>query len=75
MLFGYLFKLSCVALIFSFASSGQSRIHSLGKLSHPNLVKFLGYCEEKELFVVHEFMQNGSLDNHLFAGEIWIILF
>ncbi|XP_027094796.2 uncharacterized protein [Coffea arabica] len=45
-----------------------SRIHSLGKLSHPNLVKFLGYCEEKELFVVHEFMQNGSLDNHLFAG-------
>ncbi|CDP11914.1 unnamed protein product [Coffea canephora] len=45
----------------------QSRVCLLGRLSHPNLVEFLGYClEDKELFVVHEYMQNGSLENHLF---------
>ncbi|XP_071924363.1 uncharacterized protein [Coffea arabica] len=46
----------------------KSRISSLGRLSHPNLVKFLGYCEDKELCVVHEFMQSGSLDNQLFGA-------
>ncbi|XP_027090483.2 probable serine/threonine-protein kinase PIX13 [Coffea arabica] len=46
----------------------KSRISSLGRLSHPNLVKFLGYCEDKELCVVHEFVQSGSLDNHLFRA-------
>lgn len=46
----------------------KSRVRSLGRLSHPNLVKFLGYCEDKNL-LVHEFMQSGSLDNHLFRGS------
>ncbi|KAF2586087.1 hypothetical protein F2Q70_00033893 [Brassica cretica] len=36
-------------------------------LSHPNLVKLLGYCrEDKELLLVYEFMPKGSLENHLF---------
>ncbi|KAE8807321.1 putative serine/threonine-protein kinase Cx32, chloroplastic [Hordeum vulgare] len=46
----------------------QSDINLLGKFSHPNLVKLLGYCwEGKELFLVHDFMAQGSLKDHLFA--------
>ncbi|XP_044507708.1 probable serine/threonine-protein kinase PIX13 [Mangifera indica] len=46
----------------------QSEVNFLGRLSHPNLVKLLGYCwEEKELLLVYEFMQKGSLENHLFG--------
>ncbi|XP_073001507.1 probable serine/threonine-protein kinase PIX13 [Typha latifolia] len=45
----------------------QSEVNFLGRLSHPNLVKLLGYCgEEKELLLVYEFMAKGSLENHLF---------
>ncbi|XP_041996976.1 probable serine/threonine-protein kinase PIX13 [Salvia splendens] len=46
----------------------QSEVNFLGKLSHRNLVKLLGYCwDEKELLLVYEFMQKGSLENHLFG--------
>lgn len=46
----------------------QSEVHFLGRLSHPNLVKLLGYCwEDNELLLVYEFMQKGSLENHLFG--------
>ncbi|KAA8547587.1 hypothetical protein F0562_004016 [Nyssa sinensis] len=45
----------------------QSEVNFLGRLSHPNLVKLLGYCwEDKELLLVYEFMPRGSLENHLF---------
>ncbi|XP_072977601.1 probable serine/threonine-protein kinase PIX13 [Typha angustifolia] len=45
----------------------QSEVNFLGRLSHPNLVKLLGYCwEDKELLLVYEFMARGSLENHLF---------
>ncbi|CAN1805226.1 Probable serine/threonine-protein kinase PIX13 [Linum perenne] len=46
----------------------QSEINFLGTLSHPNLVRLLGYClEDNELLLVYEFMQKGSLENHLFG--------
>ncbi|XP_076923009.1 putative serine/threonine-protein kinase PIX13, partial [Bidens hawaiensis] len=46
----------------------QAEVIFLGKLSHPNLVKLLGYCyEDEELLLVYEFMQRGSLENHLFG--------
>ncbi|XP_057965979.1 probable serine/threonine-protein kinase PIX13 [Malania oleifera] len=46
----------------------QSEVNFLGQLSHPNLVKLLGYClEDSELLLVYEFMQKGSLENHLFG--------
>ncbi|KAI8533269.1 hypothetical protein RHMOL_Rhmol11G0284600 [Rhododendron molle] len=46
----------------------QSEVDFLGRLSHPNLVKLVGYCwEDKELLLVYEFMQKGSLENHLFG--------
>ncbi|XXG71894.1 hypothetical protein AAC387_Pa07g1117 [Persea americana] len=45
----------------------QSEVNFLGRLSHPNLVKLLGYCwEDTELLLVYEFMTRGSLENHLF---------
>ncbi|KAK9064491.1 hypothetical protein SSX86_015874 [Deinandra increscens subsp. villosa] len=46
----------------------QAEVIFLGRLSHPNLVKLLGYCYEgEELLLVYEFMQRGSLENHLFG--------
>jgi serine/threonine protein kinase len=46
----------------------QSEVNFLGRLSHPNLVKLLGYCwEDTELLLAYEFMQKGSLENHLFG--------
>lgn len=45
----------------------QSEVNFLGRISHPNLVKLLGYCwEDKELLLVYEFMARGCLENHLF---------
>ncbi|XP_026665738.2 probable serine/threonine-protein kinase PIX13 isoform X2 [Phoenix dactylifera] len=45
----------------------QSEVNFLGRLSHPNLVRLLGYCwEDTELLLVYEFMAKGSLENHLF---------
>jgi serine/threonine protein kinase len=47
----------------------QSEVNFLGRLSHPNLVKLLGYCwEDEELLLVYEFMPKGSLENHLFRS-------
>lgn len=46
----------------------QSEVNFLGRLSHPNLVKLLGFGrEEDQLFLVYEFMHRGSLDNHLYG--------
>ncbi|KAL6559586.1 putative serine/threonine-protein kinase pix13 [Orobanche gracilis] len=46
----------------------QAEVVFLGKFSHPNLVKLLGYClENEELLLVYEFMSKGSLENHLFT--------
>ena len=42
----------------------------LGKFSHGNLVKLLGYCWEDNIFLlVYEYMQKGSLENHLFRSK------
>ncbi|CAH8315015.1 unnamed protein product [Eruca vesicaria subsp. sativa] len=48
----------------------QTVINFLGVLSHPNLVKLLGYChEDKEHLLVYEFMPKRSLDYHLFERK------
>ncbi|CAL5416246.1 unnamed protein product [Camellia sinensis] len=45
----------------------QSEVKFLGKFSHPNLVKLLGYCwEDDQLLLIYEYMQKGSLESHLF---------
>ncbi|KAL7127876.1 hypothetical protein ABFS83_14G279700 [Erythranthe nasuta] len=50
----------------------QAEVKFLGKYSHPNLVKLIGYCwEERQFLLVYEYMQRGSLETHLFrkGGE------
>ncbi|XP_020234637.1 probable serine/threonine-protein kinase PIX13 isoform X2 [Cajanus cajan] len=45
----------------------QSEVQFLGKFSHPNLVKLIGYCwEENQFLLVYEYRQKGSLESHLF---------
>ncbi|XP_014507702.1 probable serine/threonine-protein kinase CST isoform X1 [Vigna radiata var. radiata] len=44
----------------------QSEVNVLGKLSHPNVVRLLGYCwDEDQFLLVYEFMPNGSFYYHL----------
>ncbi|KAK7379703.1 hypothetical protein VNO78_34392 [Psophocarpus tetragonolobus] len=52
---------------YSAAWKMQSEVNFLGRLSHPNLVKLLGYCwDEDKLLLVYEFVARGSLETHLF---------
>ncbi|RWR82183.1 putative serine/threonine-protein kinase PBL16 isoform X1 [Cinnamomum micranthum f. kanehirae] len=40
----------------------------LGQLSHPNLVKLIGYCcEDDHRVLIYEYMARGSVENNLFA--------
>ncbi|WCJ19470.1 Protein kinase superfamily protein [Euphorbia peplus] len=48
----------------------QLELNILETLSHPNLVKCIGYCwTGRYLFLVHESMERGNLDNHLFTSS------
>ncbi|KAK4773405.1 hypothetical protein SAY87_028424 [Trapa incisa] len=55
-----------------------AEINYLGQLSHPNLVKLIGFClEDDHRLLVYEFMSRGSMENHLFRSEchsIFVIL-
>lgn len=40
----------------------------LGQLSHPNLVKLIGYCcEDQHRVLIYEYMSRGSVENNLFS--------
>ncbi|XP_042505930.1 LOW QUALITY PROTEIN: probable serine/threonine-protein kinase PBL17 [Macadamia integrifolia] len=44
-----------------------AEVNYLGQLSHPNLVKLIGYCcEDEHRMLVYEYMACGSLENQLF---------
>ncbi|EER92482.1 probable serine/threonine-protein kinase PBL10 isoform X2 [Sorghum bicolor] len=44
-----------------------AEVNYLGQLSHPNLVKLIGYClEDEQRLLVYEYMPRGSLEHHLF---------
>ncbi|XP_057847606.2 L-type lectin-domain containing receptor kinase SIT2 [Cryptomeria japonica] len=46
-----------------------AEISSLGRLQHRNLVQIRGFCRrEKQLFIVYDYMPNGSLDKMLFGN-------
>ncbi|XVE50090.1 hypothetical protein DITRI_Ditri01bG0133300 [Diplodiscus trichospermus] len=60
-----------VKRIFSKSQQGMkefiAEIATIGRLRHPNLVRLLGYCRgENELFLVYDFLPNGSLDKFLY---------
>ncbi|XP_076900498.1 putative serine/threonine-protein kinase PBL16 isoform X1 [Bidens hawaiensis] len=41
----------------------------LGQLSHPNLVKLIGYCcEDEHRVLIYEYMARGSVENNLFSN-------
>ncbi|XP_044505252.1 probable serine/threonine-protein kinase PBL16 [Mangifera indica] len=40
----------------------------LGQLSHPNLVKLIGYCcEDEQRVLIYEYMARGSVEDNLFS--------
>ncbi|XP_058113462.1 probable serine/threonine-protein kinase PBL17 [Magnolia sinica] len=44
-----------------------AEVNYLGELSHPNLVKLIGYCcEDEHRLLVYEYMARGSLEKQLF---------
>uniref|UniRef100_A0A2P2JDH2 non-specific serine/threonine protein kinase n=1 Tax=Rhizophora mucronata TaxID=61149 RepID=A0A2P2JDH2_RHIMU len=49
----------------------QAEVRFLGKFSHPNLVKLLGYCmDDRQFLLVYEHVPKGSLDNYLFRRHV-----
>ncbi|KAL7227613.1 hypothetical protein ACSBR1_022476 [Camellia fascicularis] len=47
-----------------------SEVKIISQLRHRNLVQLIGWCHEKrELLLVYDFMENGSLDYHLFKEK------
>lgn len=48
-----------------------AEVVSIGRLQHRNLVQLLGYCRRRgQLFLVYEYMPNGSLDKYLYHGDL-----
>ncbi|KAF8032059.1 hypothetical protein BT93_D1079 [Corymbia citriodora subsp. variegata] len=49
------------------AKEYTTEVKTIRHLRHKNLVELIGWCHERNKFlVVYEFMSNGSLDSHLF---------
>jgi serine/threonine protein kinase len=47
-----------------------AKVKYIAQLSHPRLVKIIGYClEDEQRLLVYEFMSCGSLDDHLFRSK------
>ncbi|OMO82480.1 hypothetical protein COLO4_22966 [Corchorus olitorius] len=44
----------------------KNELRFLSTLNHPNVVKLMGYCYERDQrILIYEYMSKGSLDNHL----------
>nr|XP_043630691.1 L-type lectin-domain containing receptor kinase IX.1-like [Erigeron canadensis] len=47
-----------------------AEVRIISQLRHRNMVQLIGWCHERgRLLLVYEFMENGSLDLHLFQGK------
>ncbi|KAJ8427903.1 hypothetical protein Cgig2_012239 [Carnegiea gigantea] len=47
-----------------------AEVSTIARINHMNLARMWGFCSEgKHRLLVYEFVENGSLDKHLFANE------
>ncbi|KAI6675141.1 hypothetical protein NL676_003047 [Syzygium grande] len=48
-----------------------AEVRTIGKINHKNLVRMWGFCcEGKRKLLVYEYVENQSLDKHLFSGDV-----
>ncbi|CAN6865514.1 unnamed protein product [Brassica oleracea] len=60
--------MECVQDSLEAIEAWKEEVKSLGEHSHPNIVKFLGYCcEDTKSLLVFEYLHNGTLDHHIYG--------
>ncbi|CAN6873633.1 unnamed protein product, partial [Brassica oleracea] len=60
--------MECVQASLEAIEAWKEEVKSLGEHSHPNIVKFLGYCcEDTKSLLVFEYLHKGTLDHHIYG--------